>query len=82
MKVEVLIKIEISNINIDDVGGLENMKRWLTKRNNSWLGKAQKDYNLPAPKGILITGVAGCGKSMTAKAMSAAWQLPLLKIMR
>ncbi len=69
-----------SNINIDDVGGLENMKRWLTKRNNSWLGKAQKEYNLPAPKGILITGVPGCGKSMTAKAMSAMWQLPLLRL--
>lgn len=69
-----------TDINIDDVGGLENMKKWLTKRNNSWLGKAQKDYNLPAPKGILITGIAGCGKSMTAKAMSALWQLPLLRL--
>ena len=69
-----------TDINIDDVGGLENMKRWLTKRNNSWLGKAQKNYNLPAPKGILITGVPGCGKSMTAKAMSVMWQLPLLRL--
>ncbi len=69
-----------TNINIDDVGGLENLKKWLSKRNNSWLGRAQKDYNLPAPKGVLITGVAGCGKSMTAKAMSAMWQLPLLRL--
>ncbi|MCM1264969.1 MAG: AAA family ATPase [Candidatus Gastranaerophilales bacterium] len=69
-----------TKVNIDDVGGLENMKRWLTKRNNSWLGSAQKDYNLPSPKGILITGVPGCGKSMTAKAMSAMWQLPLLRL--
>jgi len=69
-----------TDINIDDVGGLENLKKWLAKRNNSWLGKAQKDYNLPAPKGILITGIAGCGKSMTAKAMSAMWQLPLLRL--
>lgn len=69
-----------SDFNMDDVGGLENMKKWLTKRNNSWLGKAQKDYNLPAPKGILITGVPGCGKSLTAKAMSAMWQLPLLRL--
>lgn len=69
-----------TTVNIDDVGGLENMKKWLSKRNNSWLGTAQKDYNLPAPKGVLITGVAGCGKSMTAKAMSAMWQLPLLRL--
>ncbi len=66
--------------NIDDVGGLENLKRWLKKRNNSWLGKAQTDYNLPAPKGLLITGVPGCGKSLTAKAISAMWQLPLLRL--
>lgn len=41
---------------------------------------SSKDYNLPSPKGVLITGVAGCGKSMTAKAMSAMWQLPLLRL--
>ena len=69
-----------SDFNMNDVGGLENLKKWLTKRNNSWLGKAQKDYNLPAPKGVLITGVPGCGKSLTAKAMSALWQLPLLRL--
>lgn len=69
-----------SNFNMDDIGGLENLKKWLVKRNNSWLGKAQKDYNLPSPKGILITGVPGCGKSLTAKAMSALWQLPLLRL--
>ncbi|MCL2606296.1 MAG: AAA family ATPase, partial [Coriobacteriia bacterium] len=38
------------------------------------------EYNLPAPKGVLITGVPGCGKSLTAKAMSAIWQLPLLNL--
>lgn len=69
-----------SDFNMNDVGGLENLKKWLIKRNNSWLGKAQKDYYLPAPKGVLITGVPGCGKSLTAKAMSALWQLPLLRL--
>lgn len=75
-----ILEFITTNLNIEDVGGLENLKRWLTKRNNSWLGKAQNDYNLPAPKGVLITGVPGCGKSMTAKAMSAMWQLPLLRL--
>ncbi len=68
-----------SDLNIDDIGGLENLKKWLIKRNNSWSERAQA-YNLPAPKGVLITGVPGCGKSLTAKAMSAIWGLPLLKL--
>lgn len=68
-----------SDLSIDDIGGLDNLKKWLLKRNNSWSEKARK-YNLPAPKGVLITGVPGCGKSLTAKAMSAIWGLPLLKL--
>ena len=68
-----------SDINIDDIGGLDNLKNWLKKRNNSWSNEAKR-YNIPAPKGVLITGVPGCGKSLTAKAMSAIWQLPLLKL--
>lgn len=68
-----------SDLNIDDIGGLDNLKKWLLRRNNSWSEKA-KAYNLPAPKGVLITGVPGCGKSLTAKAMSAIWGLPLLKL--
>lgn len=69
-----------SDLKIDDVGGLENLKHWLIKRNNSWLDKAHDKYNLPAPKGVLITGVPGCGKSLTAKAMSSLWKLPLLRL--
>jgi SpoVK/Ycf46/Vps4 family AAA+-type ATPase len=68
-----------SDLNIDDVGGLQNLKRWLTKRNKSWLDSASR-YNLPAPKGVLITGVPGCGKSLVAKAISAMWQVPLLRL--
>lgn len=69
-----------SGLKIDDVGGLENLKHWLIKRNNSWLDKAHDKYNLPAPKGVLITGVPGCGKLLTAKAMSSLWKLPLLRL--
>lgn len=68
-----------SNLTIDDIGGLENLKSWLLKRKNAWLDSAKK-YNIPAPKGVLITGVPGCGKSLTAKAVSSIWQLPLLKL--
>ena len=67
------------DLNIKDVGGLQNLKRWLVKRNKSWLDSATK-YNLPAPRGVLITGVPGCGKSLVAKAVSAMWQVPLLRL--
>jgi len=68
-----------TDLNIDDVGGLQNLKRWLLKRNKSWLDSATR-YNLPAPKGVLITGVPGCGKSLLAKSVSAMWQVPLLRL--
>ena len=68
-----------SDISLSTIGGLENLKQWLKKRNNSWLVSAEA-YSLPAPKGVLITGVPGCGKSLTAKAMSAMWELPLLRL--
>lgn len=67
------------NIDLNDVGGLQNLKRWLTKRNNSWLAEAA-EYGLPSPKGVLMTGIPGCGKSLTAKAIAAAWELPLLRL--
>lgn len=67
------------NLDLDDVGGLQNLKRWLAKRNNSWLDEAV-EYGIPAPKGVLMTGIPGCGKSLTAKAIAAAWELPLLRL--
>ena len=68
-----------SDLGIDDIGGLDNLKKWLLKRNNSWSERAKK-YCIPAPKGVLVTGIPGCGKSLTAKAMSTIWQLPLLRL--
>ena len=68
-----------SSMKAEDIGGLDNLKKWLAKRNNSWSEEA-KEYHIPAPKGVLITGVPGCGKSLTAKAMSSMWGIPLLKM--
>ena len=68
-----------SDYKMEDIGGLENLKKWLLKRNNSWSERAKK-YCIPAPKGVLVTGIPGCGKSLTAKAMSTIWQLPLLRL--
>ncbi len=64
---------------LDGVGGLENLKRWLKKRDDAWLDAA-KAWGLPEPKGVLITGVPGCGKSLTAKCVAGAWGLPLLRL--
>lgn len=74
-----ILEFVSSTMKEKDIGGLGNLKNWLKKRNNSWLDNAKK-YNIPAPKGVLITGVPGCGKSLTAKAMSEIWGLPLLKL--
>jgi ATP-dependent 26S proteasome regulatory subunit len=74
-----VLEVVKANVSLDDIGGLENLKTWLRMRNGSWLDEAAA-YGLPAPKGVLVTGVPGCGKSLTAKAMASAWSLPLVRL--
>lgn len=64
---------------LDAVGGLENLKAWLGARKSAYSAKA-REYGLPAPKGCLLVGVPGCGKSLTAKAIATAWGVPLLRL--
>ncbi|MFC4066395.1 AAA family ATPase [Actinoplanes subglobosus] len=73
-----VLEVVSTDLGLDDVGGLGKLKSWLLKRNGSWLADAA-DYGLPTPRGVLITGIPGCGKSLTAKAMAAAWSMPLLR---
>ena len=63
---------------IKSVGGLDALKGWLQKRAAAFSDSARQ-YGLPAPKGVLLLGVQGCGKSLMAKAVSNVWQLPLLR---
>ncbi|MBZ8181230.1 MAG: AAA family ATPase [Oscillatoria sp. PMC 1051.18] len=64
---------------IDSIGGLEELKRWLRQRSNAFTERARA-YGLPQPKGMLILGVPGCGKSLIAKTTSRLWGLPLLRL--
>jgi SpoVK/Ycf46/Vps4 family AAA+-type ATPase len=64
---------------IDAVGGLDELKRWLRQRSNAFTERA-REYGLPQPKGMLILGVPGCGKSLIAKTTARLWGLPLLRL--
>ncbi|HEY9642368.1 MAG TPA: AAA family ATPase [Coleofasciculaceae cyanobacterium] len=64
---------------LDAVGGLEELKHWLRQRSNAFTERA-REYGLPQPKGMLILGVPGCGKSLIAKTTSRLWSLPLLRL--
>ncbi|MBI4658100.1 MAG: AAA family ATPase [Verrucomicrobia bacterium] len=61
-----------------DIGGLGVLKDWLQKRAVAFSEEAQA-FGLPAPKGLFLLGVQGCGKSLCAKAVASLWQLPLLR---
>lgn len=64
---------------IDNLGGLDNLKDWLKKRKSAFSLQAS-NYGLPTPRGLLLIGIQGTGKSLTAKAIANDWQLPLLKL--
>lgn len=67
------------NESLADVGGLEVLKDWLKKRKIAYDKKA-RDWGLQEPKGILLLGMPGCGKSLTAKCIASYWDMPLLRL--
>ena len=67
------------NEKITSLGGLDNLKDWLKKRKTAFSIQAS-NYGLPTPRGLLLIGIQGTGKSLTAKVIANDWQLPLLKL--
>ena len=74
---EMLEFIEVSDT-LAGVGGIENLKRFLAQRRGSWEESARA-FGLDPPRGVIILGVQGCGKSMCARAIAGEWKLPLVK---
>lgn len=64
--------------NMAGVGGLENLKHWLAQRRGAW-EEGARDFGLEPPRGVIILGVQGCGKSLCARAVAGEWKLPLVK---
>lgn len=77
-KTEVLEFFELGE-SLQDVGGLGELKRWLAARTRAF-GQEARDFGLPPPKGLLLLGVQGCGKSLSAKAVAELWKFPLLRL--
>jgi SpoVK/Ycf46/Vps4 family AAA+-type ATPase len=69
--------VDVSNT-LASVGGLENLKRWLAQRQGTWEDQA-KAFGLEPPRGVIILGVQGCGKSLCAQAIAGEWRVPLVK---
>ena len=74
---EMLDFVEVSD-SLSGVGGFENLKRWLKQRQGTW-EDAAREYGLEPPRGAIILGVQGCGKSMCARAIAGEWKIPLVK---
>ncbi len=74
-----LVEIVAATTSLADIGGLDLLKEWLERRAGAFSASA-KTYGLPAPKGLLIVGIPGSGKSLTAKATAGAFGLPLLRL--
>tara|TARA_R110002096_G_scaffold342549_1_gene535517 strand:- start:3676 stop:5175 length:1500 start_codon:yes stop_codon:yes gene_type:complete len=74
-----LLEVINTTTSLNDIGGLANLKNWLLQRREAF-GKRAREYGLPSSKGMLVTGVPGSGKSLTAKATASVFAVPLLRL--
>ncbi|NQW12157.1 MAG: AAA family ATPase [Alphaproteobacteria bacterium] len=71
--------LDTDTISLDQLGGLDRFKEWIERR-HATLTQNGRDFGLAVPKGVLLTGVPGCGKSWSAKCTAASWGLPLIRL--
>ncbi len=68
-----------ADVSPEEIGGLKNLKRWLNLRHGGFSSRA-REFGLDPPRGILLLGVQGCGKSLCAKVVASAWRMPLMRM--
>jgi SpoVK/Ycf46/Vps4 family AAA+-type ATPase len=74
------LEYQEADVTIGDIGGLKNLTDWIKKRKIAYNEDIRKQYNLSLPKGVLMTGIQGCGKSYTAKAIAQFLEVPLIRL--
>ncbi len=74
-----LLDVVTHDISFDDLGGFGNLKNWLKAREDIF-SKRARDFGLSLPKGVLMMGISGCGKSLCIKAIADFWKIPLLRL--
>ncbi|HTY69634.1 MAG TPA: AAA family ATPase [Alphaproteobacteria bacterium] len=75
----ILEYMDTHDLNLDDIGGLEVLKKWLLIRRLAFSADAA-EYGVQSPKGVLVTGIPGCGKSLAAKCVATSWGMPLIQL--
>jgi len=78
LKRQEMLEFVPSGDSMTSVGGLDSLKSWLAQRRGAWEDKA-REFGLEPPRGVIILGVQGCGKSLCARAVAGEWKLPLVK---
>ncbi|MDF2724687.1 MAG: ATPase central domain protein [Paenibacillus sp.] len=78
-KAGILEYVATEDMEVAEIGGLDNLKKWLSIRKAAYTPEAEQ-FGISWPKGVLLVGVPGCGKSLSAKCVAAAWKMPLLKL--
>ena len=78
-KTDLLQYVDTANFDMKQVGGLQRFKEWASQTKSVWTQEG-RDFGLEPPRGVLMMGVYGCGKSLSTKALATVWQLPLVQL--